>query len=560
MLALALLLPWWVRASWDAQQHQSHLKPVESGTSILEGWHKFNLPNAGDFKFQVASPHATFGAKRSGEDVLVLVAARDLYIGCHDFGDYLSPTFETIFVYDKEFADIWDLESLVTKATNDQTLGAYLFVGNQAVGENSARKLGLKYIQTVASIKPLFMFSVNCDLHPIPKDHAMHQSFEYIANNMANTMAKEKRLREDKTSSSQGSFSVSRGTKLLPDIKPIFAMNTIIWETFRSKEHLRDALWHGLDSHNWHKGVLLTQSPKPKILVERNQSWLNELDDFVEAHAMIFDVQKLSEAEGDYFMGDSLPAEAHGIGLIADKYGWCLRRHNEMYMHFDLVPQKEGLNEEKFDPIRAKMDHMFLLNMELASRRRNPMIGWRIYRAYREKGFKVSGYWGPGFLAYMGRRHMVPPSLNHTKVTDEFAQRWIKSAMEMLGYVQIDEETYTAPGAFPSTSQLSVVKDRKHWHIFRNVFFTFNDKKYETQIYSMHPDRYPVTPDYPVERRTIRLPINDDSYFTATSWPFGQEGTAGWPLFHVLQSQCEASVLFRDDPFFTQQWEKPMII
>eukprot|EP00471_Norrisiella_sphaerica_P008925 CAMPEP_0184500772 /NCGR_PEP_ID=MMETSP0113_2-20130426/45788_1 /TAXON_ID=91329 /ORGANISM="Norrisiella sphaerica, Strain BC52" /LENGTH=597 /DNA_ID=CAMNT_0026889287 /DNA_START=166 /DNA_END=1959 /DNA_ORIENTATION=- len=555
------------RALWTAERTLEPHLDAESfleEASMLRGWHKIDLPRAGQYKFMSKSKGATFGQEPSAHSVIAVITARDLYIGCHSYEDYLSPDFETLFLFDNDYANLWGFPNFVEGLSKNETLGAYLFVGNKAIGENSARKIGLEYIQTVTSAKPDFMFSVNCDIHPIPKGHRNYQSFQEITNTLARTFALENALREPSEDLHvPTSFAVRDGNILTDDRDPIFAMNTILWLGFNGNYNdLFSAVWHGADHFSWYKQSFLKKEPKPLILVQNNQSWLTEVDYFVESHALIFDVKKMASIADDYFTWDSMPSETHGIGLVAAKHGWVVRRHNEIHMHFDQAPESEDLENKKYAPIHEvnKMNKMKLLNFELAADRRNPAEGWRIYRAYRMKhAVMMPDYYGGGFLSFIWRNHHIPTVLQDIDVHDEYARRWIKSAMQMAGYIKINKTHFQAEGAYPSTLQLGkfVSETGRKNYPNSNFFLNFYDGHFKTKISSSDPTKNPVDSNYPVRKRSIELPIHNNSRLSVTSSPLPQRGTFGFEYFHVTQEQCEQHVLFKDDVHYEDQWHHP---
>eukprot|EP00466_Bigelowiella_natans_P013718 jgi/Bigna1/79603/fgenesh1_pg.63_\ len=534
-LASALL----VSAVWDAVKQQSlHLSKENSVSTspteeLFTTWQK--TPFGPQFKFQAHSKGATFGKKKSQESVVVVITARDLYIGCHSFEQYLGKSFETIFAFDEKYAKLWKMEEMVKNQTPETTMGAYLVIGDAAVGENSARKIGLEYIQNIAEEKADFLWSCNCDIHPIPTTHANYQSFEFITNKLASTMANEKRLREG----GPGSFVQRKNIE--KDSTPIFAMNTILWLRFNSSEHLLDAKWHGADHYHWYKTSFLAQKEKPLTLAKSNVSWTIEVDYFVESHALIFDVEKMAKIQEEYFIWDSMPSETHAIGLLANKHGWGVRRHNELHMHFDQIPEPETMHSHIFEPIKKKedLDAMKFMNFELAAKRRNPYEGILIYDQYiRKNGVDMPDYYGGGFISFIWRPHYIPSSVQNVDALSEPAQRWINTAMKLAGWNRTGQHEFEILGPYAGATEM----ERFNHPVKRdlNVFLAFKNKDMETNIVSHDVRSHPVNSTFPVEKRRISFPIQKGTILDVQSGPLGQRDVHGWRYFHVIREQCKA--------------------
>jgi len=404
--------------------------------------------------------------------------------------------------------------------------------------------------------KPHWMFSVNCDMHPLPTDHKLYQSFEEITEGLASAMHKEREQREY-----NGQKSWTQQETLMEDNAPIYAMNTLIWLDFGSKEHLFDAEWHGMDHYNWYKESFMNKVGKPDVLLaddeEKEMPWTTKVDLFVESHALIFDVEKMAKIRDQYFIWDSIPSETHAIGPLANKNGWVVRRHNELHMFFDQCRYEELLNDDRYAPIagnKEKIDEMLFLNFMLASRRRNPVEGYNIYQQYVQKnGVHMPDYYGGGFISFIWRDHYIPTFIQNSKAMDPKSQEWIVAQMKMAGYLAVEgaNHTFESPGAYPSTMQITV---HKREISSKNSFLTFNNSDDITDYVTYDPNKFPVEQDYPVSRRKFTLPIDEDTVLTSKNGAIGRRDFYGFDYFHVLQDQCEHDVAYTH-PHLTAEYE-----
>mmetsp|Transcript_3962 Transcript_3962/g.7310 ORF Transcript_3962/g.7310 Transcript_3962/m.7310 type:complete len:571 (+) Transcript_3962:141-1853(+) len=532
--------------AYSAREHHADKTLSQAPESeYLQGWHQSPVPNGPSFMYKASSQGASFGKQAARKDVIAVITARDLYIGCHSYHQYISPHFETIYAFDQDYAKLFELEDFVKGLTPNETLGAHLFITDAAIGENSARNMALGFIEQAMEKEPSYMFSVNCDMHPIPTNHKMYQSFEEITEELARTMAQEKELREN------GKSSLTQRETLSEDTLPIYAMNTIIWLQINSTEHLLDAEWHGKDHYNWYQNSFMTQAEKPAALVSTGSSWTTEVDYFVESHALCFDVKKMAKIRDEYFIWDSIPSETHAIGPLANKHGWVVRRHNELHMFFDQARYEEVFNDQvKFPAIAGdqdKIDQMLFMNFELASKRRNPIEGYNIYQQYvKMNGVHMPDYYGGGFISFIWRDHYVPKFIHKSKATSELGQRWIFSQMRFAGYQPKEgmNNTFETPGAYPSTLQVTVHdKEMKHM----NSFLTFYNGDEVTDYVSYDPIKNHVDVDYPEERRTFTLPITDKTILDSKHGAIGRRGYFDWDYFHVVQDECEREVEYDHD-------------
>jgi len=451
--------------------------------------------------YTVSSPSANFGRVASKDDTMVLVVARDLFIGCHSFEDYLSPNFETLFVFDKRYADMWDMEHMVLNASSSVSLGAHLAVANGTIGEQSARKMSLNFMRKF-DIPPQLIFSVNCDIHPIPKDHRDYQSFETITNKLSTAFRQQKEIRAN----GQGAY-VQSGN-ITKEYNEIYAMNMLLFERFGGLETLRDAFWHGKDPWAWWRRT--HEKGKPQEFVATDQAWVTPVNKFVESHAVMYDREKMEILGNDMFITDCIPSETHAVGQFAWQHGWTVLRNNEVYVHFDQVKGAHYLDMPHYTSKlnKTEMEYMKLLNWELVAKRRNPKLGCEIARTFETKGIRMDAFFGTGFTKYVWRNHWAVSSIQNIPAGSDWAQRWVKAGMSVAGWRQTEQladglTTFHAEGCFPST--VALVADSSDKVTEGHVFLKFNTNGHILNVVSWHPfDHIIIGQDYPKAKQVIR--------------------------------------------------------
>jgi len=485
------------------------------------------LPMASPVVYSVHSPAANFGKVVAPDDTLVVVLARDLFIGCYNFEKFLSTRFETLFVFDEKFADLWKMEDMVLGAGRDVTLGAHLAVANGSIGEQSARRLSLDLMNVKFDIKPELVFSCNCDTHPIPKDHAMYETFEQMTTKLADSFKQQKRLR------ASGEGALVQGANITREYHELYAMNTLLYEWFPNKNHLLTAAFHGRDWWNWNSR--LKKKGKPQQMVNAKQYWMTPINDFVEAHAMMFDREKMEVVGRDLFITDSIPSEPRAVGALAAKHGWSIVRNNEVNMYQNFAPlelRSTGRYKKLND---SQMEYMKLLSFELMSKRRNPKISCDIVTEFDAQGLEMlSTFFGAGFVYYKYKNFWAPKTIQNSMAGYDWTRRWIDAGMRIAGWKRSGENddgqtTYEPEACIPAT--LALTTDESNVVTKGNVFLRLNVNNKPLSIVSWHPyNQVTIGPDYPKSKRVVVLPLSNQTIVEKAGSPssfktkYGQSG------------------------------------
>jgi len=496
-------------------------------------WHTSDLPRASSILYTVSSEEANFGRIKSNDDTLVLVVARDLFIGCYNFEDYLSPNFETLFVFDKRYADLWGMEEMVLSASSNVTLGAHLAIANGSIGEQSSRKMSLDFVKKF-DYPPEFIFSVNCDIHPIPNDHDSYQSFPVITHKLSTAFKQQKRLR------SSGQGALVHKSNLTKEYNEVYGMNMLLFEAFGGHK-LEQAFWHGKDPWRWWRGSW--KNGKPQALSEQGQYWVTTVNKFVESHAVMYDREKMEIMAQDMFITDCIPSETHAVGQFAAKRGWSMLRNNEVYMFFDVV-KTDTLSLPRYTSKlnKKQVEYMKLLNWELLASRRNPRLGCEIAHIFQSKGIRMDAFFGTGFTRYTWRDHWSIKSLRSTPAGSDWTKRWITASMLTAGWAKQSERndgltTYHAEGCYPSTLAIETVKTKDYPKDGGHIFVTFDTNGNYLSVITRHPfDHVVLDQSYPKKKRSVQLPLSNSTIARVVDTTL--HGYRGWTNFHIHGEDC----------------------
>jgi len=507
-------------------------------------WHASELPTASSVLYTVSSTDANFGRERSADDTLVVIVARDLFIGCHSWEEYTSPNFETLFVFDQRFATVWEMQEMILQMDRSTTLGSHLVVADGSIGEQSARRIALNLVQRFEH-KPSLLFSCNCDIHPLPKEHAYYMSFPEITRKLSTDFKRERQLR----ASGEGAYV--QGFNVTKEFNPLYAMNFLLYERFKNMKGLRahaDAQPHGKDLYLWLRN--LQELGKPREMVEAGHPWVSPVNEFVESHAVMYDREKMEDVGQDMFISDCVPSETHAVGQFALRRGWSVVRNNEVYMHFDLSTMETSLEHPRYSALNeSEMEWMKLLNWELIAKRRNPRLGCALAKTFESKGIRMAAFYGTGFTRKIYRDHWAPNRIQNSPAGAEWVQRWIDASMLTAGYAKstdADEAglvTYVAEGCYPGTVPMFSERSANQNVISQDPdaheFLRFNTDGRTMSLMTWHPfdgDELVIGPDYPKQRRSITLPLTNLTTLERASTPLSSGHK--WAFFHIHGEWC----------------------
>ncbi|CAE8597527.1 unnamed protein product, partial [Polarella glacialis] len=299
------------QAQQARQQRQQPLQPPQQlGLTADDKLHllysKYNLSE------RIDGPR--LDTRAANASVVVVVTHRELVIGCHDFERFLSPDFDTWFVFEKSFARAWGLDSRVRSPQLLHGGSAHLLLTDVVTGEVHARSAVISILQQEAAQRntalPEFMYSTMCDIQPLPGWHSHHVPFPDMVSEMVRALSEEKARRKLRQGSQVQDVAAHRDSKFervnascfhsRPEDRanlPILTMNNAILETLPQMDSIVGATLHGHDvGHFIRQGGLESAKPWLENGAPRKKNaseapvWLSDVSTFVEDHSILYDL------------------------------------------------------------------------------------------------------------------------------------------------------------------------------------------------------------------------------------------------------------------------------
>lgn len=389
------------------------------------------------------------------EDVsmIVVITPRELLIGCHSFHEYLSPEFYTLFVFDEDSVNLFHLNALIKNTTPEQSLGAYLFITEEHHGEIFARKVAFEFVKNLRlekSVDVEFIYSVNCDMHPLPLGHAERVEFPEQTLKLYRDFTAEKRLRSKGTGETMIHNMFDEGVDDRRK-QPFFAMGPLHVEDIRNMKNLRGAILHGKDVGWWHRDF---DRVKPEALGDT--PWMVDMMRWAEGHALMIDVEVLDLIKEKYFVIPNILAEMIALPRILAQFNVTVGRHNEVKMIFDLAKEQTDLTRPIYSDY--DLDWLRLRNFEMMSFGRHPKQVHMVFHTLeRHAGILLPTTWGSGFAAMHFRQHWLPQNIFDRPISDNVAGRILNCMMMLSGYYENqgatpnDHRRFSIPAVFPTT-------------------------------------------------------------------------------------------------------------
>ncbi|CAE8722906.1 unnamed protein product, partial [Polarella glacialis] len=294
------------QAQQARQQRQQPLQPPQQlGLTADDKLHllysKYNLSE------RIDGPR--LDTRAANASVVVVVTHRELVIGCHDFERFLSPDFDTWFVFEKSFARAWGLDSRVRSPQLLHGGSAHLLLTDVVTGEVHARSAVISILQQEAAQRntalPEFMYSTMCDIQPLPGWHSHHVPFPDMVSEMVRALSEEKARRKLRQGSQVQDVAAHRDSKFervnascfhsRPEDRanlPILTMNNAILETLPQMDSIVGATLHGHDvGHFIRQGGLESAKPWLENGAPRKKNASEApVSTFVEDHSILYDL------------------------------------------------------------------------------------------------------------------------------------------------------------------------------------------------------------------------------------------------------------------------------
>jgi hypothetical protein len=379
----------------------------------------------------ISVPHAVPAA--SPYRILTVVAARELLIGCHSFEEYLSPRFETLFVFDTDFVELWSLRAWMHTLTPTQTLAAHLAVVRKHKGEFAARRFALSWALAAARFK--FMFAVNCDMHAIPPGRPLHVPFDEIASTLASSLQLERKL----AARGETALCASDEVALRASPLPLLAIAPLMFDEAPLDVAGRGAALHGDDYGHLVRDLALAN----RSAVRPGFPFMYLADPvtirpWFEVHAIMYDIDLLSAVVGTLFHLE-LPqvlADQQAHPLIAGTCGLALARHNEVALVFDRA--RHGMDLQRTFYNDVNMDTLLQLNFIMLA---NFMSARKTYEDFFNFGAATGVslvYMWHGFVQESLPKAQVPTkAVVGRRASDALVRRVIVASAALTGYYPI---------------------------------------------------------------------------------------------------------------------------
>ena len=382
-----------------------------------------------DVDSHVSSPEYNGQPAGNPLPVVVVVAARESLVGCHSFAEFLSPDFETLFVFEKRFAEQWHLEKLVKGASTQVSRRAQLFMLPAWRGEVHARRLALRYMETLDPV-PKYMFSNNCDMHPLRQTHVRHLPFDRVVRGLYDASEEEKARRGP-----GGAGTIVEDTHPRSERDwgtfPIFSMSPLLLEAVPRDSSLYDAKFHGRDVGHWEA----RHGKKPSTI---QGPWISDVHSWVECHSVLMDVPMLQVLDRENVLQlDSLTEEDRVLPPLFHRHNWTAVRHNDIALMYDLQkPERwrdfNGNNFRGVDLDAVRLSHLRLMSHQISPKA--CFASWQKVRRLLNITTEVfcNGYVGKHYAD-----SWLPPSVSDSPVGNSLTRQVLVFLFRLLGYERV---------------------------------------------------------------------------------------------------------------------------
>lgn len=293
--------------------------------------------------------HATAVAGGSVLPLAVVVQSREQVIGCHSFERFVSPSWETLYVFQEQYAAAWKIGDVMRSRP---TRGAHLLTLSVPTGEWIARAVALRALRERGREPPLLL-SLMCDMQALPVWHTLHVPFHAMVERWTRDFELETQRRrvgrtgvakalsrKDYTLSNsniracQGVFDASGAHGMQ---RELLAMNTPILETLPNAQSLESARFHSIDIGDWvrwtHHGKDMRGPMKDEPF---SKPWLSDVSVWTEDHAIMYNTTLLGRFVDRWRL--AVGTTSAGVKLIpqlccAERLATV--RHNDLPLFFD---------------------------------------------------------------------------------------------------------------------------------------------------------------------------------------------------------------------------------
>ena len=411
--------------------------------------------------------------------MLMAVTNREVTLGCHSFEQYLSPRYETVFILNADFVNIWGIDKLVQSATCDQTLGAHILMLDNTGGELLGRRLAVDFLEKEESRnhrKLEFLNQMNCDVHPLPSAHVMHMSLESMMEKMIRDFLLARAQREPHRYPEIPQAPMPLADNLPKSKKSrevntyeILAMGPLLFEDFPSMTQL-PLETHGHDVCEWEPNGGIYSRPW-----NRGQwPWLCDVHEFTENHSLLFDIEKLLRpAVRHHFLDtprelglDGFASDTRTTPRIALQHELTILVNRDVYAHQNFAHGPHALDGYQANDLDMVKIHNFFT----VSKNRSPKPVYDAWNGLNShvipepyiggtainfiRGHSDGGVWMPTNIYHRPLYHCIQCRL------------MVDSFFGLLGYEMLKEDAnnlhYCLKGVYPSNIYVSATSDPRY--------------------------------------------------------------------------------------------------
>ena len=411
--------------------------------------------------------------------MLMAVTNREVTLGCHSFEQYLSPRYETVFILNEDFVNMWEIDKLVQSATCDQTLGAHILMLDNTGGELLGRRLAVDFLEReeMRNHRKLeFLNQMNCDVHPLPEAHVMHMDLDRMMEKMIRDfyLARAQREPHRYPEIPQAPMPLADN---LPESKKnreinkyeILAMGPLLFEDFPTMTEL-PLETHGHDVCEWGSNGGIYSRPWNY----GSWPWLCDVHSFTENHSLLFDVDKLLrpgvrrhflEIPREHGL-DGFASDTRTTPRIALQHELTILVNRDVYAHQNFAHGPNALDGYQAGDLDMVKIHNFLT----VSKNRSPKPVYDVWNGLNNfvipepyiggtaidfvRGHSDGGVWMPQNVYNM-------PLQNCAK-----CRMMVDSFFGLLGYEVLREDGnnlhYCLKGVYPSNIYIFSTKDPRY--------------------------------------------------------------------------------------------------
>ena len=381
--------------------------------------------------------------------VTMLVHHREFFAGCHSFERFFSPKWSTIIVVETDMAIEYQLRELAAATKSSPSIHLALLDPMKTMsGEWLGRQVALEILKmNHGDARPPLLLSTQCDIHPLPKWHLNHRSYEDVITRMVYEFLEEDRINNIDHDTNVNEYRHMYQEPPLDDeckaifdnkLRPTLVMNTIMVETIPRADTMQDSVFHSLEaglSQPWQ-----IQYSKPNH-ISAGKPWMSDISTWVEDHFNLYNVTLLEQFISQF--ANVYPTISEGVRALPIEIcrrGWKAIRLNDepMFIDYQKIHFKSIDMRGEFSLHNAAnyngvdMDWLLSTSIVNTAKVNSPVATMREYMKLRVANYEVNPW--VGIAGEHFEPHHIPPYVWNTPIKDNLPI--VIALMHQLGYVQ----------------------------------------------------------------------------------------------------------------------------